>query len=106
MTGSSRFRIGRTSIAVAPLGVGTWAWGDRLVWGFGRGYGEEDVLEAYRASRAAGLNFFDTAEIYGRGLSERILGRALRAEGGDIFIATKFFPYPWRPYRGALLPAR
>lgn len=87
------------------MGLGTWAWGDRLVWGFGRGYGEPEVEAAYRASRASGVDFIDTAEIYGQGRSERILGRLAREEQGRIFLATKFFPYPWRPYRGSLVRA-
>ena len=105
MTSKDRFRLGQTAIEVSPMGMGTWAWGDRLVWGFGRGYGEPEVKAAYRASRASGVDFFDTAEIYGQGRSERILGRLTREERGRIFLATKFFPYPWRPYRGALVPA-
>jgi aryl-alcohol dehydrogenase-like predicted oxidoreductase len=105
MTSNDRYRLGQTAIEVSPMGLGTWAWGDRLVWGFGRGYGEPEVKAAYRASRASGVDFFDTAEIYGQGRSERILGRLAREEQGRIFLATKFFPYPWRPYRGALVPA-
>lgn len=100
-----RFRLGRTSIEVCPLGLGTWAWGDRVVWGFGRGYGEPDVAAAYRASRAVGIDFFDSAEIYGQGRSERILGRLVRQGTGRVVLATKFFPYPWRPYGGALVRA-
>ena len=105
MTSNDRIRLGQTAIEVSPMGLGTWAWGDRLVWGFGRGYGEPEVKSAYRASRASGVDFFDTAEIYGQGRSERILGQLAREEQGRIFLATKFFPYPWRPYRGALVPA-
>jgi aryl-alcohol dehydrogenase-like predicted oxidoreductase len=59
----------------------------------------------FGSGRAAGIDFFDTAEIYGQGLSERILGRMSRSESGGGVLATKFFPYPWRPYRGALVPA-
>ena len=105
MTSSGRFRLGQTEIEVSPMGLGTWAWGDRLVWGFGRGYGEPEVRAAYRASRASGVDFFDTAEVYGQGRSERILGRLVRDEGSPVFVATKFFPYPWRPYRGSLVRA-
>jgi aryl-alcohol dehydrogenase-like predicted oxidoreductase len=105
MTAEARIRLGLSPVEVAPLGLGTWAWGDRWVWGFGRGYGEPDVEAAYRAGRAGGVDFFDTAEAYGRGLSERILGRLARRETESVFLATKFFPYPWRPYRGALVPA-
>jgi len=96
-----RIRIGRSDLEVRALGVGTWAWGDRLVWGFGRGYGEPEVEAAFIASRAAGLDFFDTAEIYGWGRSERILGRLARRSPGTI-LASKFFPYPWRLTRGEL----
>src|SRR3989304_4569172 len=49
MTGNGRFRLGQTEIEVSPMGLGTWAWGDRLVWGFGRGYGEAEVRAAHRA---------------------------------------------------------
>jgi aryl-alcohol dehydrogenase-like predicted oxidoreductase len=105
VTNDGRLRLGQTDIEVAPLGLGTWAWGDRVVWGFGRLYGEHDVAEAFRVGRAAGIDFFDTAEMYGRGLSERILGRMCRSEPGGVVLATKFSPYPWRPYRGALVPA-
>jgi len=100
-----RFELGRSGIEVSRIGLGTWSWGDRLVWGFGRGYGEPEVEAAYRASRGAGLDFFDTAEVYGQGRSERILGRLARGNSDRVFLATKFFPYPWRPYRGALVRA-
>jgi len=65
---------------VHTLGVGTWAWGDRLFWGYGRGYGVEDLRRAYRASLEAGLRLFD-------------------------YLVSKFFPYPWRLSRRDLLRA-
>jgi aryl-alcohol dehydrogenase-like predicted oxidoreductase len=85
-----RIQIGKTDLRVAPLGLGTWAWGDRAVWGWGAGYGEKDVDEAFKASIEAGVDFLDTAEIYGRGISERIVGRLTR--GTPLVVATKFFP--------------
>jgi aryl-alcohol dehydrogenase-like predicted oxidoreductase len=72
------------------LGVGTWAWGDRGLWGYGQAYGEADLAEAFQTSLSAGVTLFDTAEVYGRGLSERILGRL--AKDQPVTIATKFFP--------------
>ena len=53
------------------------------------------------------MNFFDTAEIYGRGNSEEILGRCIRASKAGVapVIATKFFPFPWRLGRNALRQA-
>jgi aryl-alcohol dehydrogenase-like predicted oxidoreductase len=80
---------------VAPLGVGTWQWGDRY-WRFGGEYGLPDVEEAYRVSREAGIDFFDTAEVYGRGKSERILGALIGRDQGRVVVATKFAPLPAR----------
>jgi len=56
------------------MGVGVWNWGDKGFWGYGKGYTRDDVTQAYKACLGAGLNFFDTAEMYGSGDSERILG--------------------------------
>lgn len=83
-------------IRIAPLGVGVWAWGDKGFWGYGTDYGRSDVEAAYQSSIDAGLRLFDTAELYGRGESERILGEIVRAHGGDPVIASKFAPFPWR----------
>jgi aryl-alcohol dehydrogenase-like predicted oxidoreductase len=88
--------IGTTDLKVSPLGVGTWQWGDTGTWQFGQGYARSDVEEAYRVSREAGLTFFDTAEIYGSGLSETILGGMVRPERERVTVATKFAPLPWR----------
>ncbi len=95
--------LGHTDVLVTPIGVGAWAWGDRSTWGYGNGYGAEAVHSAFDASLAEGINFFDTAEIYGRGKSERLLGQFIRQSGKTIIVATKFMPYPWRLSRGALL---
>ncbi|APD09550.1 MULTISPECIES: aldo/keto reductase [Thermus] len=88
-----------------PMGVGTWAWGDRLFWGYGKAYGEAELREAFRESLRAGLRLFDTAEFYGFGLSERLLGRFMAETGERPFLVTKFFPYPWRLSRKSLLKA-
>ncbi|GLV49209.1 hypothetical protein TJA_23110 [Thermus sp. LT1-2-5] len=87
------------------MGVGTWAWGDRLFWGYGQGYGEEELRQAFRESLRAGVRLFDTAEFYGFGLSERLLGRFVAEAGERPFLVTKFFPYPWRLSRKSLLKA-
>lgn len=90
--------LGKSGIQVSALGTGTWQWGDQALWGYGRGYGREEVEAAYAASRAAGITFFDTAEIYGRGTSERILGRLVRddADPTPVVVASKFAPLPQR----------
>ena len=38
-------RLGKTAVEISPLGIGTWAWGDRWVWGFGSDYAEEDLKD-------------------------------------------------------------
>lgn len=87
------------------LGLGTWAWGDRLFWGYGQGYGEEDLRAAFRASLEGGIHLLDTAEFYGFGLSERLIGRFLAETGARPYLVSKFFPYPWRLSRKSLLRA-
>ena len=81
---------------VVELGLGAWQWGDRLVWQFGNGYGDEDVRKAFLASLQEGIRFVDTAEVYGGGRSERLLGRFIKETDQPVLVATKFFPYPWR----------
>jgi aryl-alcohol dehydrogenase-like predicted oxidoreductase len=81
---------------VLELGLGAWQWGDRLVWQYGNGYGDEDVRKAFRVSMQEGIRFVDTAEVYGGGRSERLLGMFIKETDQPVLVATKFFPYPWR----------
>ncbi len=97
------FQSAPQAIALTPdgptipaLGVGTWAWGDALFWSYGKDYTEADLYEAFAAAIAAGANFFDTAEVYGLGESERLIGRFLQRTDQPVFLATKYFPLPWR----------
>jgi len=78
---------------VSRICVGTWQWGSRVVWGYGHGYGEQDVCAVYAEALASGVNFFDTAEIYGWGNSEKLLGGcAANNVSSHPIIATKFTP--------------
>ncbi len=94
---SETCRLGATGISVGRVGVGTWQWGDKKYWKYGRVYGRDDVEAAFAAARNAGCTLFDTAEIYGRGESERILGPLAAASRGTV-VATKYWPSPrrWR----------
>ncbi len=77
-----------------------------MVWGYGSGdYADSDLHEAFHISIEAGITFFDTAEMYGMGRSETILGENVRAAGAKVVIATKFFPFPWRLGRGTVVRA-
>jgi aryl-alcohol dehydrogenase-like predicted oxidoreductase len=90
------------TLTIPPLGVGTWAWGDKSTWGMGgydAAFTEATIREAWEASIDAGVLLFDTAEIYGAGESERIIGRLLKADPSvrdRIVIASKFMPVPWK----------
>lgn len=84
------------NIDLPTLGIGTWAWGDSLFWGYGSDYGEKEVQNAFEAALAAGATFFDTAEVYGLGESERLLGKFSQQTRQPVQIATKYFPLPWR----------
>lgn len=98
-------QLGATEIIVPPLGIGVWSWGDKSFWGYGSSHTQDDVYAAYRACVDTGLNFFDTAEMYGNGESERILGECLRKDGRPIIIASKFAPLPTRLSARSLLTA-
>lgn len=94
-----------TPLTLPSMGVGAWAWGDRLYWGYERGFGRREVEQAFHASLEAGLVFFDTAEAYGQGASETILGQLEKAAGVRLTIASKYMPYPWRLRKRELLSA-
>ncbi len=84
------------------MGVGAWAWGDRWFWGFGGGYKEKDVEEAFEASLEAGIRMIDTAETYAQGESERLMGKFIHNQPKQVYVASKFMPFPWRLSKGAL----
>ncbi len=88
--------LGQNAVSVTPLCLGTWAWGDKLFWNYGSDYGSEQVEQAFNAAIEAGITFFDTAEIYGLGLSEELLGKFIKKTDKEVQIATKFGPLPWR----------
>jgi aryl-alcohol dehydrogenase-like predicted oxidoreductase len=83
---------GTTGTPWSVIGLGTWQFGS-TEWGYGPDLAREAGRIVARA-RELGVTVFDTAEMYGLGRSERILGAALRASGGadGVVVATKFLP--------------
>ena len=79
-------RLGSTDITVSEMALGCWPFIGGDLWGEQR---DEDSIAAVHASLDAGVNFFDTAEGYGEGYSERVLGEALEGRRGEAVIATK-----------------
>ncbi|HYB21604.1 MAG TPA: aldo/keto reductase [Thermodesulfobacteriota bacterium] len=79
-------KLGKTKLEVSRIGFGCWAIG-------GHGYGTVNDYESISAIKKAmdlGINFFDTADVYGFGHSEMILGKALGDRRKDVIIGTKF----------------
>jgi aryl-alcohol dehydrogenase-like predicted oxidoreductase len=76
---------------VSRIGLGTWQFGSRE-WGYGDSYASGPARDIVHRARALGVTFFDTAEVYGLGKSERILGEALGDEREDVAVASKVFP--------------
>ncbi len=83
-----KVRLGMTNLHVSPICFGTWQLGGD--WG---GFDERDAIAAIRHALELGVNIFDTAQAYGFGASERLLGRALapelRSRRDEVVIATK-----------------
>ncbi|MGY1820667.1 aldo/keto reductase [Geodermatophilus sp. SYSU D00079] len=77
--------------AVSRVGLGTWQFGSRE-WGYGDAYASGEAAAIVRRARELGITLFDTAEVYGFGRSERILGDALGADRAGVVVATKVFP--------------
>ena len=89
--------LGRTGIRVSPIGLGCWQFGGggSLAGGYWPPMRDDTVVEIVRASLEGGIDWFDTAEAYGRGKSEAALSRALETLGlepGSVRIATKWLP--------------
>ncbi|WP_319453915.1 MULTISPECIES: aldo/keto reductase [unclassified Mycobacterium] len=76
---------------VSRIGLGTWQFGSRE-WGYGDQYASGAAGDIVRRALAMGVTLFDTAEIYGTGKSERILGEALGDERAKVAVASKIFP--------------
>uniref|UniRef100_A0A6N2LL71 NADP-dependent oxidoreductase domain-containing protein n=1 Tax=Salix viminalis TaxID=40686 RepID=A0A6N2LL71_SALVM len=100
-------------LTVSPMGFGTWAWGNQLLWGYQESM-DTDLQQTFNLAVENGINLFDTADSYGtgrlNGKSEKLLGKFIQEFPGkqmrnDIVIATKFAAYPWRLTPGQFVKA-
>ena len=87
------------------FGLGAWAWGDRVFWSYGKTHTDIDIKEAFDTSIDAGITFLDTAEVYGQGRSETLIGEFLKSTKKPVMVATKFMPFPWRVRKSSLVNA-
>ena len=94
------------------MGCGTWAWGNRLLWGYDRSM-DSQLQEVFNICVNNDVTLFDTGDSYGtgrlNGRSEILLGKFDRAYQGinkeKICLATKLAPYPWRLTRNSMVAA-
>src|SRR2546421_3638930 len=96
-----RYLDAETTPAISRIGLGCWQFGSRE-WGYGQAYAGSEAQAIVRRAVELGVTLFDTAELYGFGRSERILGAALSESLADTresaFLATKLFPlFPVAP---------
>jgi aryl-alcohol dehydrogenase-like predicted oxidoreductase len=87
-------KLGRSGIEVSPMGLGCWAiggpfWRGETPLGWGK-VDDEESIRAIHAGLDLGITLFDTANVYGAGHSERVLGRSLAGARSRVVIATKF----------------
>lgn len=87
------------NIKLSPIGVGTWAWGNRFLWQYTE-KDDENLKDTYNYVVQKGVNWFDTADSYGtgslNGRSEELLGKFSQGSKFQVSFATKLAPYPWR----------
>src|SRR5690348_1131281 len=77
--------LGQGGASVSALGVGTNRWR--------QGNNDGAVFETYQALLDGGIDFIDTAEVYGFGKSERLIGDCIRKDGRPVKVASKFAPF-------------
>ncbi len=92
-----RKTFGNTGLALSPIGLGTWQFSKQkgIVGKFWGSLSDSESEDIVKASFDAGVNWFDTAEVYGWGESERTLSKVLQKAAispGDVYIATKWWP--------------
>lgn len=99
-------------LTLPTMGCGTWAWGNRLLWGYDRSM-DRQLQAVFNLCVGNGVTLFDTGDSYGTGRlsgrSEMLLGRFARDYSGsnkdNICIATKLAAYPWRLTRRSMISA-
>jgi myo-inositol catabolism protein IolS len=77
--------LGKSGISVTKIGIGLWAIGGNM-WG---AVDDRESLSTIDAALDAGITFFDTADVYGAGHSEELLGRAMQGRRDKFIVATK-----------------
>lgn len=83
--------LGRHGPQISVVGFGAWEAGGEA---WGPNESDQSVIDTMRAALDAGIDWIDTAEVYGKGMSERLVGRAVAGRGDEVVVATKVAPRP------------
>ena len=102
----------KQQLLLPPMGCGTWAWGNRLLWGYDESM-DSQLESVFNLCVSNGVTLFDTGDSYGtgklNGRSEMLLGKFTSKYQGanqeNICLATKLAPYPWRLTSKAMFKA-
>ena len=78
-------KLGKTGYNISEISLGTWQVGGK----WGSDFDHDNAEEILRKAIDAGVNFIDTADVYSDGLSETAVGKAVRASGERVYVATK-----------------
>ena len=78
-------RLGKTGFEISEVSLGTWQVGGR----WGETFNEESAAAILNKAMDEGINFIDTADVYGDGLSEKMVGQVVRSRSERIYVATK-----------------
>jgi pyridoxine 4-dehydrogenase len=112
LTPAAPVSASQSPLALPPMGCGTWAWGNRLLWGYDPTM-DGELQQVFNHCVRHGVTLFDTGDSYGtgrlNGRSETLLGQFAQAYEGenqaDICLATKLAAYPWRLTPGSVVRA-
>jgi aryl-alcohol dehydrogenase-like predicted oxidoreductase len=83
--------VDAAGMRVSAIGLGTWQFGS-MEWGYGKDFLEQQAVPITQRALDLGINLLDTAEAYGWGRSERVVGQAIAGRRAEAFVATKLFP--------------
>ncbi|MGD1807085.1 aldo/keto reductase [Dapis sp. BLCC M126] len=86
----------KNQLAITPIIIGTLSWVNTSSNSYGIEYGEAELEGAFKAALDGGINFFDTAESYGKGLSEELLAKFMQTTEQPVQISSKYAPRLWR----------
>jgi aryl-alcohol dehydrogenase-like predicted oxidoreductase len=95
-------KLGTGGPEISVVGYGAWEAGGSM---WGSGVDDRDVVAAMHAAFDAGMDWIDTAEVYGRGRSEQLVGEALRGSEREVLVFTKFAPFASRSRRSDVVAA-